>query len=205
MTKLQIETHKELDAMCAYLTTYNFKLSENHADGRVNSIHNEDELIVIIKEQFDILDPSARNWADMHLINYQPVNIKATTTHTADNASSKKGLYYAMTGEEYKGGEAWPGFLKALKANMKDTDKDYYFLIANKETGEVTWNSIKGVNTLTPNGSNLPFQIRWDKNKEYVQKSFEDVKKMVIGTLMDSLEKRAKAYNEAKSLFPEYD
>ncbi len=180
------------------------RLSSNQVDGRLNSAINEDEVLKIIEQKFDIKIPSARDWADFY-INNIPVNIKITTTMRADNASSKRGLYYALTGQIYSGSESWKIYLERLKENIKDTDKDYYFLIINKtNTKDIFINSLKQISTLQPNGSNLPFQIKWNDNRVMVQKSFDDAKKLLLGTLGKSLKLRAEAYISFKKYFREY-
>jgi hypothetical protein len=194
------QTVKILDSICTYLNKYNLELSEIHSDGRVNSILNEGELKDIIKKTFTILDPQERAWADIFLANGAPVNIKVTTTNGADNASSKKGVYYALTGKLYTGNESWSIYLESLDKNLMDTDKDYYFLVVNKTTGVVFWNSIKGLSSLTPNGSNPPFQVVWKNNNQFVKKTFEDTRKLVMGTLLETLHKRAQPFETAKHL-----
>ena len=150
---------KELAEICNYLKNIDFSLSLPQKDGRINSILNEDEILRLIENKFDIDIPVARDWADFY-INAIPVNIKITTTNTADNASSKKGLYYALTGQVYSGSGQWEDYLKQLKHNIKDTNKDYFFLIVNKNnTGDVFINSLKQISTLQPNGNNLPLGI----------------------------------------------
>jgi len=60
--------------------------------------------------------------------------------------------------------------LKKNEFNLKHK-KDYYFLVLNKRNSkEVIVNSVKGLNHLTPNVNNLPFQIKWNKNKIFEYK-----------------------------------
>ena len=60
--------------------------------------------------------------------------------------------------------------LRNNEYNLKHK-KDYYFLVLNKKNSkEVIINSIKGLNQLTPNVNNLPFQIKWNKNKTFQYK-----------------------------------
>ncbi len=191
-----------LKSIVSFLINYDFLLSNNNEDGRVNSIINEEEVLNIISKKFDINIPESRNWADFY-INNTPVNIKITTTRTADNASSKKGVYYALTGKIYNGNGGWDNYLKELSKNIKDTDNDYYFLVINKENGnDVFFNSLKGLKIITPNGNNLPFQIQWNKNKEYTEQDFEDIKNKILNTLGKGLKSRANAFISFKKYFP---
>jgi hypothetical protein len=199
-----IKTQNTLDNICDYLKKQNINLSSQQKDGRINSILNEDEILKIIEQKFNIDIPSVRDWADFY-IDKIPVNIKITTTNTADNASSKKGLYYALTGQIYQGNNQWENYLKQLKQNIKDTDKDYYFLIINKnDTNDIFINSLKQISTLQPNGNNLPFQIKWCDNKAMKPKSFKEVKSLLVGTLGKSIKLRADAYISFKKYFSEY-
>jgi len=197
-------TLQTLEEIKNYLANSSITLTSNQADGRLNSAINEDEILKIIEQKFDIKIPNARDWADFYIDNI-PVNIKITTTMTADNASSKKGLYYALTGEVYVGSESWELYLKKLKQNIKDTDKDYYFLVVNKtNTKDIFINSLKQISTLQPNGNNLPFQIKWNDNRVIVKKSFDDVKRILLEALGKSLKLRADAYFSFQRYFGEY-
>ena len=128
---MSVATDKnQLVKICKHLQKASVKLSNKQDDGRINSILNESEVLKLIEQKFEIGIHKTRDWADFY-IDDTPVNIKITTTKTADNASSKKGLYYALTGEIYTGNGQWDNYLKSLKDNIKDTEKDYYFLVIN--------------------------------------------------------------------------
>lgn len=198
------QAKNELVKICNYLQTSRFQLSDKQNDGRINSILNEDEVLKIIERKFNIETPQARDWADFY-INKTPVNIKITTTNTADNASSKKGLYYALTGEIYVGNGQWDNYLKLLKENLKETEKDYYFLVINKEdTNDVFINSLKNISSLQPSGNNLPFQIKWCDNKKLNPKSWVATKKLLLNTLGKSLRLRADAFVSFQKYFNQY-
>jgi hypothetical protein len=194
---------QKLQEIVDYLKNSNLSLSNTQKDGRINSILNEDEVLKIIEKKFKIEIPTAREWADFY-IDETPVNIKITTTTTADNASSKKGLFYALTGKIYKG-NSWKHYLKELKENIKETNKDYYFLIINKNHNQdIFYNSLKSLNKVVPNGNNLPFQIKWDENRIPSKKSFKEAKKMLLEGLGKSIKLRADVYFIFKNYFSEY-
>ena len=198
------DTKEILNEICTYLKNENISLSSQQNDGRVNSILNEDEVLRIIEQRFNIDTPSARDWADFY-IDKIPVNIKITTTNTADNASSKKGVYYALTGQIYSGNGQWEDYLKQLQQNIQDTDKDYYFLIVNKDdTSDIFINSLKQISSLQANGNNLPFQIKWCDNRDMIAKNFDEVKSLLLGTLGQSIKLRADAYISFQKYFSEY-
>lgn len=110
-----------------------------------------------------------------------------------------------MTGEIYYGNGQWDNYLKLLKENLKDTEKDYYFLIINKQdTNDIFINSLKNIFTLQPNGNNLPFQIKWCDNKKLHQKSWAETKALLLGALGKSLELRADAFVSFQKYFGQY-
>lgn len=198
------QAQNKLNKISNYLKTLNFQLSSQQDDGRINSILNENEVLKLIEKKFDIDIPQARDWADFYIDNI-PVNIKITTTNTADNVSSKKGLYYALTGEIYQGNGQWGNYLQLLKQNLKETKKDYYFLIINKQnTNDIFINSFKNISTLQPNGNNLPFQIKWRDNKKLNSKSWAKTKSLLLGTLGQSLKLRADAFVSFQKHFSQY-
>ena len=89
-----------------HLSTNALTLTKDHADGRINSALNEDQIIAEIKKHFTIEEPAAREWYDFIAIEGEeryPVNIKVSTLETADNVQCKLGIYYAATG-------VWPTF-----------------------------------------------------------------------------------------------
>jgi len=89
---------EELEEIVKYLKDSNLDLSKTQKDGRTDSLLNEDEVLKIIENKFKVEIPNAREWANFY-VNNIPVNIKITTTKTADNANSKNGLFYALTGK----------------------------------------------------------------------------------------------------------
>lgn len=200
------------------------QLSFNNEDGRVNSIFNEDELI---KNIFDIYEnlslfekyglliekAPARYWYDILIKNEDnsiiiPINIKISdlSFKSADNISSKAGVYFSLTGiicEKYP--NAWDSFFEKLSKNIKEHPSDYYFIIANKKNNEEIFiNSLRRINTLTPNGNNPPFQCEWSKNKNMKERSFDEAKQYIIGTLYKTAKLRAKILTEMEKYFPEF-
>ena len=184
-----------LSNIVTYLSNEEVILFNKNRDGRINSIENESEVISILAKKFDIKVPeSSRHWADI-FVDGEPVNIKITTTKTADNASSKEGVFYALTGCIYTKPNDYETYLKTLKEHLSDTDKDYYFLIINKDNNkEVFFNSLKCLSKITPNGNNLPFQIKWIDNKQIIDRDFVGAKSLIMTNLGKSIKLRTDAY-----------
>ncbi|OPG34900.1 restriction endonuclease [Helicobacter pylori] len=189
----------QLNEIAEFLKTNPYNLSQPLQDGRLNSSVNEEEILNTIKDYFPIQLPKAREWWDFSFEEndiFYPVNIKTTTTKTADNLNGKLGIYYALCGllPEFNNEIAWEKYFQKLHKDLgKNTNRDYYFLIINKnDPKDVFINSLKGIQTLQPN--NLPFQCKWDNNRKIVQRSFIESKNFILSTLAKSIKLRANIY-----------
>ncbi len=187
----------QLNEIAEFLKTNPYNLSQPLQDGRLNSSVNEEEILNTIKDYFPIQLPKAREWWDFSFEEnkiFYPVNIKTTTTKTADNLNL--GIYYALCGlvPEFNNEIAWEKYFQKLHKDLgKNTNRDYYFLIINKnDPKDVFINSLKGIQTLQPN--NLPFQCKWDNNREIVQRDFDGSKNFILSALAKSVKLRANIY-----------
>lgn len=194
-----------------FLKQQQLHLSTPLKDGRLNSSFNEDEIIKLIKNKFKISEPNSRQWFDFSFEEngeFFPVNIKVTTTDTADNLNCKLGIYYALTGlmPDFSNGIDWLNYFERLKENMgKNQNKDYYFLIINKNNPEEIFaTTLKSIKKLQANGNNLPFQCRWKENKEITERTFEESKKFILSKFGESIKLRADIYFNFKKYFNEY-
>ncbi len=164
----------QLNEIAEFLKTNPYNLSQPLQDGRLNPSVNEEEILNTIKHSFPIQLPKAREWWDFSFKKndiFYPVNI--TTTKTADNLNCKLG---------------------------KNTDRDYYFLIINKnDPKDIFINSLKGIQTLQPN--NLPFQCKWDNNREIIQRDFDESKNFILSALAESIKLRSSIYLKFKEFF----
>lgn len=173
------------------------KLCEENVDGRTNSCIDEDRIIKDLIERFGdkISVPNIRMWYDILVrdekFGWIPVNIKTTTTKTSDNVGNLSICVQAYTDEvlkldkAYNNGEMSKILVEKLKNKKynKTPGKDYYFLVVNKNSGEVICNSVLGLSKLTPNNNNLPFQVKWSNNKVYKSKNIEKAVSMFIRTV----------------------
>ncbi len=199
----------QLNEIAEFLKTNPYNLSQPLQDGHLNSSVNEEEILNTIKDYFPIQLPKAREWWDFSFEEndiFYPVNIKTTTTKTADNLNGKLGIYYALCGlvPEFNNEIAWEKYFQKLHKDLgKNTDRDYYFLIINKnDPKDVFINSLKGIQTLQPN--NLPFQCKWDNNREIVQRDFDESKNFILSALAKSVKLRANIYLTFKEVFGEF-
>ncbi len=198
-----------LTEMVDFLRTQNLHLSKASRDGRINSTSNEDEIFNLLEANFDINRPNMRDWFDFSFREndiFYPVNIKVSTTKTRDNLNCKLGIYYALTGKEpnFDNEIKWADFFIALKDNIQENSKDYYFLIINKNNpNDIFATSLKRLKDIKPEGNNLPFQAKWDANREIITRDFEGAKDFLLGTFEKSLKLRADAYLSYKRYFCE--
>ncbi|WP_187927426.1 restriction endonuclease [Helicobacter pylori] len=199
----------QLNEIAEFLKTNPYNLSQPLQDGRLNSSINEEEILNTIKDYFPIQLPRAREWWDFSFEEndiFYPVNIKTTTTKTADNLNGKLGIYYALCGllPTFNNEIAWEKYFQKLHKDLgKNTDRDYYFLIINKnDPKDIFINSLKGIQTLQPN--NLPFQCKWDNNRKIVQRNFTESKNFILSALAESVKLRSSIYLKFKEFFGEF-
>ncbi len=199
-----------LDRIIEVLQNQGIKAYKGSDDGRYNS--TKDEIVIVgqikaivaaddnVLKGVEFIDVPPRHWFDFGLCWDQklfPVNIKSTTMGS-DNLNCKSGLYYALTGCEPKFDNQIPfdKFHEEL-GGMIDfkSDKEYFFLVVYKEdTSNILVNSLRCIESLIPNGNNLPFQCCWSKNKNRISiKSPEDLNKL-LNVYAKSLRLRADAY-----------
>ena len=110
--------------------------------------------------------------------NFIPINIKCSTLKSADNIGSLVILLYALTNYKMKYNQSYNSSLVVdiIKDKISDNNnRDYWFIIYDKNNQEYIFNSLKGCSEFKENEYNLPFQINWKKNKEYNVKSSSEV------------------------------
>lgn len=186
-----------------FLVSNAVTLSRRFNDGRINASINEDEIIKAIQPRFDIEFPHHRHWYDFAIRNGAekiPVNIKVTSTSTADNVQCKLGMYYALTGiwPTFANEMPWGEYFSLLKRDLsKKTDKDYYFLVVSKRSAsDVFCTSLKQIQTLVANGNNLPFQCNWGNNRSPHSRTHDAAIRFLLGKFYDSIKLRANILDE---------
>lgn len=192
-----------------YLKIQAFQFSNQNEDGRINSCIDEENVIKLLMEKFGekIKKPKCRMWYDIlafdYMYGYIPINIKTTTTKTSDNTGNLAMCVFAYTNEpldihidkSYENGKMSDILFYKLKNKKYNTNnkKDYYFIVLNKrDSSDIIVNSVKGLTTLTPNINNLPFQICWDKNRDF---TYENINKK-IKLFIDCLQKPKPSWKE---------
>lgn len=183
-----------------FMKSQNIQCSNVNEDGRVNSCIDEDVVVKMLQDKFGdrIKKPNIRMWYDMlvfdDIYGWIPVNIKTTTTLTNDNTGNLAMCVHSYTDKKldlhsnttYDNGKMSKILLNSLKNKEynRNHKKDYYFLVINKKNPtDVIINSIKGLNTLTPNINNLPFQVCWNKNRNFEFKNINEIVYLFIECL----------------------
>lgn len=168
--------------------------SDRHDDGRVNSIDDEDSIIDELQARYGsaVVKPRKREWYDVELFGYK-VNIKSSSMAGADNCSANMALLYCFTDAKLKSG--WKHFYQAFE-NVVDNQRNYYFIVLDKNTGNVYLRSLLSLAKLTPNGNNLPFQIVWKDNLVPVERTFEEAYRFLIDAFKESVKRRLEVHSE---------
>lgn len=221
-----------LQNLASILAQNGIQLSGRSKDGRVNSSDNESEILsaitnLHIKKKLDVPGytvsydtPEARAWYDFSLeitsntdgtSTWIPVNVKASNLSGADNLSAKIAIFYALTGVKPPFPESvnWTDFFETTADLMGSNEHaDYYFLVVDKTAGkgknrQVFAQSLKRLQTLTGNGSNLPFQCKWSENIAPKQRTFAEAKDFILSSLRDSIEKKEAQTQGFFTFFPD--
>ena len=200
---------EKLDEISDYLNTQKFEVEASQRDGRINSILHEDKLTELLAKKYPIDVPEARAWYDFSVTHngiFYPVNIKSTTGKGNDNLSCKLGIYYALTGKNPTGQRlsGWRAYFDKLNADLSENDVDYYFLVLNKGTGKTFMAALKGLQSLVPNGNNLPFQCNWTENTQYKSRTFKQAKDFLLTNFAASIRGRTAIGDDFKDNFPTY-
>lgn len=169
-----------------FLKSNNIKFYKKNKDGRMNSYIDEKNVINLLVKKYKnrIKIPNIRMWYDILIFDYNygwlPVNIKTTSTLTNDNIGNLSLCVHSYTNKEldyntsYNNSKLSKILFSKLKNNHYNIKmkKDYYFIILNKyDSKDIIINSLKGLEVLTPNLNNLPFQVCWRKNRNFVYKN----------------------------------
>lgn len=181
-----------------FLKEQNIIINNSCSDGRINSCFDEQHIINILRNNFKIRQPKHRAWFDVlifdNLYGWLPINIKTTTMKSCDNIGNLALCVQSYTNEKlqifvnhrYDNGNMSKLLINKLKNKEYNfhPKKDYYFLVINKKNpNDIIINSIKGLTKLTPNIHNLPFQVCWNDNREFVYEHITVKIKMFLDCL----------------------
>jgi len=199
---------KKLLEITEFLQNNPVSLTNAHRDGRINSAHHEDQIVEHLRENgfgekyfltSEDLELSNRCWFDFLTKDgdsVYPVNIKTSSHKSADNACNFLALNWALTDIDIDfsatphAGRDTKQFLSWIKGNREASDRDYYFISVNKnDTTEVILNSVKKLPSVCSNPNNLPFQVCWENNKHYIERTNKEALEYYMSILKESFEK----------------
>lgn len=192
-----------------YLISQKLEFSRKTDDGRINSCMDESEIIDSLIKKFGnkIIKAKKRMWYDIlafdYIYGWIPINIKTTTTTTCDNIGNLAMCVYSYTNEmldikrdkTYDNGEMAKILTDKLKKKEynNNSKKDYYFIVLNKNnSNDIIVNSLKGLTILKPNINNLPFQVCWNKNREFKYQNINTI----VETFIECLKKPEPSWRE---------
>lgn len=162
-----------------------------NGENRIGSLKDEESIKkLLLKEssfKYCIKEPAPRHCGDilvkMNEI-WQPVNIK-TTRGTTDNATSKSGLIFSLTGlllEEIPPSMTEKKMWELIRENKKEVEgKDYWYLtLDKKDMSQVRAYGLKQIKHWKSNPSN-DLQIHWEKQwqDESDDLSFEEAYNLI--------------------------
>jgi hypothetical protein len=177
-------------------------INEDHEDGRVNSIADEETVIQLLEQKYgDAVErPKAREFFDVKLFGH-PIQIKSSSYSkgASDNFSSKAAILYALTTlseAEIQKVRGWEPFESSLlQYATEENNRDYFIISVNKDDSTVHLSSLKSLNKLTPNGNNLPFQIQWKNNVETVERNYDEAYSFIIGAYKESVKRKISVHS----------
>lgn len=187
-----------LENIVDFLQNTSLSFVDENDDGRLNSATNENIILQKLADKFkEVQISSIRQWFDFKICQNDEifVNVKISDLNNsaADNCSSKLGIGYALSGVKDMP-VAWDKFHKML-ANELKIGYDYYFLVVNKnDTKDCFYTSLKRIQTLVPNGNNLPFQCNWAENRTFSNRSEIEAMRYILSVYLQSWDKKVKGY-----------
>lgn len=202
----------ELLAISDWLASRKVRLVRGNENQRIDSVKNHSLIVSeLVKSKLFRIIPHARpsvGWYSFELCNEGRsllVKIKVSSLSRADNLNCKLGVFHALTGQrpEFTDEISWVNYFQLLSHNLDtDCDEDFYFLVVNRtDTSDVFCNSLKGIEELKANGSNLPFQCRWADNRRLAQRSNSEATRYILGVLGESARLRAEIHHGYERYF----
>jgi len=196
-----------LDETVVFLKESSINLCEQSEDGRVNSSIDEDIVLAKLKKKFPkhvtIMPP--RSWCDfVHTPTGTPINFKSSSFSNADNSCNFLTILHCFTDVSISSSRK-PHKTKDLKIlfewiekNKEKLEKeeltikrDYYFLVINKnDTKDLFYTSIKQLEEICVNPSNLPFQVNWGKNRKKISRTFTEAFSFCMKAIKSGIKKQ---------------
>lgn len=202
-----MNSKEELLSLVNFLNDCQIVPSSIHEDGRMNSVNDEKNILKIIENSYPhtFKKVPPRSWMDFYF-GKNPVQYKSSSfkNKSSDNFSSKQAILYALTNlsvNEIEKVRGWYEFEYALlNYSKEENDRDYHIIVMNKDNCEFHLTSLKTLNKLTPNGNNLPFQIKWYDNIQSVKRTHQEAYKFIVSCYTESVRKKISVHKLYESL-----
>jgi len=203
--QITVKCPEELIKIVEYLKKNPIRLPRGKHQGRSESTVQEEQVVRQIRKKFNIttLDHVKDPWADFYgrkeCGEEYPVNIKISSLKGADNTCGKIALLHTfsnssikdlMNSDQLAKVNQWADYFEYFNENLslEETGKDYYFLIIDKsQTSNVFYTSLRGLQCVTPNGSNFPFQCNWKRNQTIVERTYKEALEFILDSCEKSL------------------
>jgi adenine-specific DNA-methyltransferase len=189
---------------------------KKESDGRSQSANLEAEVLSAIKfhllekhPKWNIELSKARAFYDLK-INGIYINLKLTAGKTADNSSSKKGIFYSITGQDssYPASSTWNTFFTMLQQakaqgrfkQVREKASEYHYLVIHKTTGAVLFKPIFDIHTYKSNPSN-DLQIQW--SNEFAHAGYTTPDEMYLSKvkcLLDTIQRSCQGVDAGHNL-----
>ncbi len=189
----------ELMRVKNYLNENNnqFSLSAGNDDPRQDSAHSEFKIVTFLlnsplRDEVKFVSPNLakktnREWYDIRVNSYY-CDIKISNCQGNDNTNAKHAIYYFLTGKTGASPHQKP-FFKSLKENtVSDKNRNFFYIIINKNNKETNIVSLKNISGLKPNPKNQPFQCNWSEAiKNPKDRNWEEAKTYLLGIWAKSI------------------
>lgn len=202
-------------------------LLEEHVYEEIEIYYKDNDKVQVRQQQGK---KELRNWADFYMtidndgeIYDIPVNIKCPTIKkddfghwkagSGDNASSNNSLFWTLfgIGEDWSGSGFWEKVSEITDNYTKDKlieminecENDYYYLVVNKSSNnDIFFSSMKQLSEITINANNLPFQIKWGKNREIVvERNNLEAFKILFLPFYEGLSRQKSRFDSADKIY----
>ena len=208
-----------LEEAISFLKKGSITLSSQSDDGRVNSSIDEDIVLKKLKKKFPklvkLMPP--RSWCDfIHIPTGTPINFKSSSLVSSDNSCNFLTILHCFTDvnilssrkpNKTKDIKELFEWIEANKTKIEkekvSVDRDYYFLIINKnDTKDLFYTSIKQLEEVSVNPSNLPFQVNWGKNRNRKKRAFGKAFEFCMKAVKSGIKKQYEnsGYKKAREL-----
>ena len=176
-----------LQEVAAALTEAKLTLPSGGGDARRDSSNAESTIILWMQNQgrWGIYSPNvdASNnlgWYDLRVDGLY-CDLKVSNLRSNDNTNAKQAIYYFLTGDTENPPPQQARFFAQMKEReTPDEQRDFYFVVVDKTTGETFIVSLKGIREVVPAHNNLPFQCRWINCRTPVERTWHEAKQFLL-------------------------